>query len=60
MTGAIDNVTNGSETGLRRATDVEPPAGMKVCGYALRNWINFLAIREVYFHMLTAPKKVAR
>jgi lysophospholipase L1-like esterase len=25
---------------------------MKVCGYALRNWVNFLAIRELYFRVL--------
>ena len=30
---------------------------MKVCGYALRNWVNFLALREVYFQVLAAPKK---
>ena len=28
---------------------------MKVCGYALRNWINFLTVREVYFHVLAVP-----
>lgn len=27
---------------------------MKVCGYALRNWVNFLAVREVYFRVLAA------
>jgi lysophospholipase L1-like esterase len=25
---------------------------MKQCGYALRNWVNFLAVREVYFRVL--------
>jgi len=30
---------------------------MKVCGYALRNWVNFLAVREVYFQVLAAAKK---
>ena len=29
---------------------------MKVCGYALRNWVDFLAVREVYFHVLAPPK----
>jgi lysophospholipase L1-like esterase len=32
---------------------------MKVCGYALRNWVNFLTVREVYFHVLASPKKFA-
>lgn len=25
---------------------------MKSCGYALRNWVNFLAVRELYFRVL--------
>ena len=25
---------------------------MKRCGYALRNWVNFLAVRELYFRVL--------
>lgn len=25
---------------------------LKTCGYALRNWVNFLALRQVYFHVL--------
>ena len=25
---------------------------LKNCGYALRNWVNFLAYRQVYFHVL--------
>jgi lysophospholipase L1-like esterase len=25
---------------------------MKLCGYALRNWVNFLALRELYFRVL--------
>ena len=29
---------------------------MKVCGYALRNWVNFLAMRELYFRVLSSPK----
>ena len=28
---------------------------LKNCGYALRNWVNFLAVREVYFRVI-APK----
>jgi len=25
---------------------------MRNCGYALRNWVNFLVLRQVYFHVL--------
>lgn len=25
---------------------------LKTCGYALRNWVNFLAVRELYFRVL--------
>jgi hypothetical protein len=25
---------------------------LSVCGYALRNWINFLVYRQIYFHVL--------
>ena len=25
---------------------------LKTCGYALRNWVNFLSVREVYFRVL--------
>jgi hypothetical protein len=25
---------------------------MKSCGYALRNWVNFLVVRELYFRVL--------
>jgi len=32
---------------------------MKVCGYALRNWVNFLAVREVYFRVLAPLQKSA-
>lgn len=32
-------------------TNVYTEENMKVCGYALRNWVNFLAVREVYFHV---------
>jgi len=30
---------------------------MKICGYALRNWVNFLIVREVYFRVLEPSKK---
>ena len=29
---------------------------LKVSGYALRTWVNFLAVRELYFRVLSAPK----
>jgi lysophospholipase L1-like esterase len=29
---------------------------LKVSGYALRTWVNFLAVRELYFRILSAPK----
>ncbi|MEI8243418.1 MAG: GDSL-type esterase/lipase family protein [bacterium] len=29
---------------------------LKVSGYALRTWVNFLAVREVYFRVMSAPK----
>ena len=32
-------------------TNVSTEENMKVCGYALRNWVNFLAVREVYFRV---------
>jgi lysophospholipase L1-like esterase len=35
-------------------TNVYTEENMKVCGYALRNWVNFLALREVYFRVLAA------
>jgi hypothetical protein len=25
---------------------------MRICGYALRNWVNFLVLRQIYFHVL--------
>jgi lysophospholipase L1-like esterase len=39
-------------------TNVYTDENMKVCGYAARNWINFLAVREVYFRVLR-PKDAA-
>ncbi len=35
-------------------TNVYTDENMKVCGYALRNWVDFLAVREVYFRVLAA------
>ncbi len=35
-------------------TNVYTEANMKNCGYALRNWVNFLAVRELYFRVLRA------
>jgi len=32
--------------------NVYTPENLKVCGYALRNWVNFLALRQVYFGVL--------
>ena len=29
---------------------------LKACGYALRNWVNFLILREVYFRVLHPEK----
>lgn len=29
---------------------------LKVSGYALRTWVNFLAVRELYFRVMSAPK----
>ncbi len=28
------------------------PENLRVCGYALRNWLSFLALRQVYFRVL--------
>jgi lysophospholipase L1-like esterase len=33
-------------------SNVYTPENMVNCGYALRNWLNFLAIRQVYFRVL--------
>jgi lysophospholipase L1-like esterase len=33
-------------------TNVYTPENVRNCGYALRNWLNFLAVREVYFRVL--------
>ncbi len=33
-------------------TNIYAEANLKDCGYALRNWLNFLAVREVYFRVL--------
>lgn len=31
-------------------------ANLRVSGYALRTWLNFLAVRELYFRVMSAPK----
>jgi lysophospholipase L1-like esterase len=31
-------------------------ANLKNCGYALRNWVNFLVYRQLYFHVLAAEE----
>jgi lysophospholipase L1-like esterase len=36
-------------------TNVYTQDNMKNCGYALRNWVNFLAYRQVYFQVLDPP-----
>ncbi len=41
-------------------TNVYTEENMKVCGYALRNWVNFLAVREVYFHVLAPSESSPR
>ncbi|NQU24551.1 MAG: SGNH/GDSL hydrolase family protein [Candidatus Nealsonbacteria bacterium] len=33
-------------------TNVYTDENLKTCGYALRNWVNFLAVREVYFRVV--------
>lgn len=38
------------------ATNVYTEENMKDSGYALRNWLNFLAVREVYFRVLAEKK----
>jgi lysophospholipase L1-like esterase len=32
------------------------PGNLAKCGYALRTWVNFLAVREIHFRILSAPK----
>jgi lysophospholipase L1-like esterase len=36
-------------------TNVYTDENMKKCGYALRNWVNFLTVREVYFRAISPP-----
>jgi lysophospholipase L1-like esterase len=38
-------------------TQVYTEDNMKVSGYALRNWVNFLAVREVYFRVIAQPSR---
>lgn len=38
------------------ATHDFSPENLKNSGYALRNWLNFLMFREVYFRICSAPK----
>jgi hypothetical protein len=33
-------------------SNVYTEENMKDCGYALRNWVNFLVLRQLYFHVL--------
>ncbi len=33
-------------------SNVYTEENMKNCGYALRNWVNFLVLRQLYFHVL--------
>lgn len=37
-------------------TNVYTADNMRICGYALRNWVTFLGVREVYFRVLTVTK----
>jgi lysophospholipase L1-like esterase len=44
-----------SEDGIHPSggkVNVYAEENLKVCGYALRNWVNFLTVREVYFRVL--------
>ena len=38
-------------------TNVYTAENMANCGYALRNWINFVMLRQVYFHVLHPDQK---
>ena len=33
-------------------TQIYSPENLKTCGYALRNWLNFRAVRQLYFRVL--------
>ncbi len=35
-------------------TNIYTDENLKSCGYALRNWVNFLALRQIYFRVLHA------
>jgi lysophospholipase L1-like esterase len=37
-------------------TNVYTDENLQTCGYALRNWVTFLAVRELYFRVLSPPK----
>ena len=37
-------------------THVYSEENLRVSGYALRNWVNFLMYRRIYFRILKAPK----
>ncbi len=41
-------------------TNVYTAENLKDCGYALRNWLNFLAGRKVYFRVLHADGSNSR
>ena len=38
-------------------TNLYNEENLKTSGYALRNWVNFLAVREIYFRILHPEKK---
>ena len=49
-----------SEDGIHPSggqVNVYTEENMKSCGYALRNWVNFLAVREIYFRVLAPPEE---
>ena len=37
--------------------NVYTETNMKTCGYALRNWVNFLVLRQLYFRLLSAEQE---
>lgn len=41
-------------------TNIYTKDNLKNCGYALRNWLNFLAVREVYFRVVHAKDDKSR
>ena len=38
-------------------SNVYTEENLKTCGYALRNWVNFLVLRQLYFRVLNADDR---